>query len=377
MKKKICFVTGSRADYGNLRYLINATKKSKKIKNQIIVTGSHFEKKFGNSLREITQDRFNVNKKIKVKLNDDTDLGIAKATGKLIILISKSIKKLDPDAVVILGDRYEIFAAAYSSYILKKPIVHIAGGDITLGSLDNNLRHSISKMADLHFVTNKLSKKFLINLGVKSKNIFNTGSLAVEAINKLNFLTKNSLEKKFNFKFLQKNILITYHTETLFKKNHIADLQKIFSALRKFPNIKKIFTASNADEGGNKINNEIKKFTSNKRNNAIFIPNLGNLNYLSILRHVDGVIGNSSSGLYEVPSFKKPTINLGYRQKGRLMSKSVISIAINEKLIIGAIKKIYNTNFIKKIKKSSNPYEGKNTAKKITKILERKSFSSL
>ena len=224
---------------------------------------------------------------------------------------------------------------------------------------------------------NKLSKKVLINLGVKSKNIFNTGSLAVEAINKLNFLTKNSLEKKFNFKFLQKNILITYHTETLFKKNHIADLQKIFSALRKFPNIKKIFTASNADEGGNKINNEIKKFTSNKRNNAIFIPNLGNLNYLSILRHVDGVIGNSSSGLYEVPSFKKPTINLGYRQKGRLMSKSVISIAINEKLIIGAIKKIYNTNFIKKIKKSSNPYEGKNTAKKITKILERKSFSSL
>ena len=377
MKKKICFVTGSRADYGNLRYLIKATKKSKKIKNQIIVTGSHFEKKFGNSLREITQDRFNVNKKIKVKLNDDTDLGIAKATGKLIILISKSIKKLDPDAVVILGDRYEIFAAAYSSYILKKPIVHIAGGDITLGSLDNNLRHSISKMADLHFVTNKLSKKVLINLGVKSKNIFNTGSLAVEAINKLNFLTKNSLEKKFNFKFLQKNILITYHTETLFKKNHIADLQKIFSALRKFPNIKKIFTASNADEGGNKINNEIKKFTSNKRNNAIFIPNLGNLNYLSILRHVDGVIGNSSSGLYEVPSFKKPTINLGYRQKGRLMSKSVISIAINEKLIIGAIKKIYNTNFIKKIKKSSNPYEGKNTAKKITKILERKSFSSL
>ena len=377
MKKKICFVTGSRADYGNLRYLIKATKKSKKIKNQIIVTGSHFEKKFGNSLREITQDRFNVNKKIKVKLNDDTDLGIAQATGKLIILISKSIKKLDPDAVVILGDRYEIFAAAYSSYILKKPIVHIAGGDITLGSLDNNLRHSISKMADLHFVTNKLSKKVLINLGVKSKNIFNTGSLAVEAINKLNFLTKNSLEKKFNFKFLQKNILITYHTETLFKKNHIADLQKIFSALRKFPNIKKIFTASNADEGGNKINNEIKKFTSNKRNNAIFIPNLGNLNYLSILRHVDGVIGNSSSGLYEVPSFKKPTINLGYRQKGRLMSKSVISIAINEKLIIGAIKKIYNTNFIKKIKKSSNPYEGKNTAKKITKILERKSFSSL
>ena len=377
MKKKICFVTGSRADYGNLRYLIKATKKSKKIKNQIIVTGSHFEKKFGNSLREITQDRFNVNKKIKVKLNDDTDLGIAQATGKLIILISKSIKKLDPDAVVILGDRYEIFAAAYSSYILKKPIVHIAGGDITLGSLDNNLRHSISKMADLHFVTNKLSKKVLINLGVKSKNIFNTGSLAVEAINKLNFLTKNSLEKKFNFKFLQKNILITYHTETLFKKNHIADLQKIFRALRKFPNIKKIFTASNADEGGNKINNEIKKFTSNKRNNAIFIPNLGNLNYLSILRHVDGVIGNSSSGLYEVPSFKKPTINLGYRQKGRLMSKSVISIAINEKLIIGAIKKIYNTNFIKKIKKSSNPYEGKNTAKKITKILERKSFSSL
>ena len=370
MKRKICFITGSRADYGNLRHLIKDVKKSKKIKIQIIITASHFEKKLGDSLQEILEDKFNINERIKIKLNDDTNLGIAQTTGKLISLISKSIKKLNPDAVIILGDRYEIFAAAYSAYILRKPIIHIAGGDITLGSLDNYLRHSISKLSDLHFVTNKDSRKFLINLGEKPKNIFNTGSLAVQAIKKTNFYSKKTLEKKFNFKFFNKNILITYHTETSSSKNYRKDMTKILNSLKIF----KIFTASNADEIKNEINNLIKKFVKNKKYNAIFVPNLGNLNYLSMLCYVDGVLGNSSSGLYEVPSFKKPTINLGGRQKGRLMANSVINIDIREKLIIKAIKKIYNKNFIKKIRITSNPYEGKDTSSKITKILEKKDF---
>jgi UDP-hydrolysing UDP-N-acetyl-D-glucosamine 2-epimerase len=375
MKKKLCFITGSRADYGPIRYFLNQLKKNNNFKVQIIVTGSHLSNKFGSSVKEIIKDGFKINKKININLSGKSASDIAKATGRLIQFLPLKIKKLNPDAIILFGDRYETFAAAYSAFILRKPIVHICGGDITVGSLDNTMRHSITKMSNLHFVTNKASRKVVIRLGENPKSVFNTGSLGTEAISKIKLLTKEDLEKKYKINLSSKNLLITYHADGSLKNSYTKDLSNIFSALEKFPKILKIFTASNADENGEKANFLIKNFIKKRKNNSIFLPSMGNVNYLSILKYVDAVIGNSSSGIYEVPSFRKPTVNLGNRQEGRLMAKSVIHSKINKKFIIQAINKVYSKKFRKKLKKIKNPYSGKNASNNMIKILLKYDFS--
>jgi len=375
MKKKLCFITGSRADYGPVRYFLKKIKKNSNFNIQIIVTGSHLSKEFGYSINEIKQDGFKINKKINLDSLNKSSLNTAQITGKLIQLISPEIKKLNPNLVVLFGDRYETFAAAFSASSLRIPILHICGGDITVGSLDNIMRHSITKMSNLHFVTNEFSKKIVIQLGENPKSVFNTGSLGTEEIEKLKLLKKEKLEKIYDFKLANKNLLITYHPDSILKKNYKSEILKIFLALKKFPDIFKIFTAANADENGNEVNILIKKFVDIKSNNSIFIPNMGNLNYLSILKYIDAVLGNSSSGIYEVPSFKKATINLGNRQKGRLMAASVINSKIETSAIISSIKKIYTKSFKKKLKKTLNPYSGKNVSNKMLKILNNYDFS--
>ena len=375
MKKKVCFITGSRADYGPIRYFLNKLKKNNKFKVQIIVTGSHLSNKFGSSVKEIEKDGFKINKKININLSGKSASDITRATGQLIQFLPLAIKKLDPNIIILFGDRYETFAAAYSAYILRKPIVHICGGDITEGSLDNGMRHSITKMSNLHFVTNEQSKKIVIRLGENPKSVFNTGSLGTEIIKKIELLNRKDLERKYKFNLSNKNLLITYHADSSIKNSYIRDLFNIFTALKKFPKILKIFTASNADENGEKVNLLIKNFVKKRKNNSIFLPSMGNINYLSMLKYVDAVIGNSSSGIYEVPSFKIPTINLGNRQKGRLMAKSVINSKINKKFIIQAINKIYSKKFKIKIKKIKNPYSGKNASNNMIKILLKYDFS--
>ncbi len=375
--KKICFITGSRADYGIMRNLILKLFKNKNFKIQFIVIGSHFSKRLGYSFNEILEDGFKINKKINIPINNDTDLGVADRTGKFIGQVSKQLINLNPDAVLILGDRYEIFSAAIAAYITKKPIIHFCGGDITEGSLDNGFRHSISKMSNLHFVTNNLSKRVLLQLGENPSNIYNTGSLTVEKIKKVKFLNKKELQKKFRFKFLNRNALITYHPVTTEHNSSEKGINELLLALKKFSGILKIFTAANSDEGGKKINQIIKRFAKSKKNNSIFLPFVGSRSYLSFLNNVDFVIGNSSSGISEAPSFGIGTINIGNRQKGRLMASSVLNTKANKTLIIKKINKIYEKSFKQKLRKAINPYEKKNTLKKIIKILRKKNFKKL
>ena len=375
--KKICFITGSRADYGIMRNLILKLFKNKNFKIQFIVIGSHFSKKLGYSFNEILEDGFKINKKINISLNNDTDSGVADRTGKFIARVSKQLINLNPDAVLILGDRYEIFSAAIASYILKKPIIHFCGGDITEGSLDNGFRHSISKMSNLHFVTNNLSKRVLLQLGENPSNVYNTGSLTVEKIKKMKFLNKKELQKKFRLKFLNRNALITYHPEITEHNSSVKGIKELLLALKKFSGTLKIFTAANSDDGGKKINQIIKRFVKFKKNNSIFLPSVGSRNYLSFLNNVDFVIGNSSSGISEAPSFGIGTINIGNRQKGRLMASSVLNTKANKTSIVKTINKIYEKSFKQKLKKTINPYEKKNTLKKIIKILNKKNFKKL
>lgn len=363
-KKTFCLVTGSRAEYGILRKLIITLSKEKKINFKLIVTGSHLLKKMGNTKSEIISDNLRIHRKIKIHEKNSIPSDIVYSSSLLMNGLSKVFKKLKPDLMIILGDRYEIFISAFVATLHKIPIAHICGGEETVGSYDNQFRHAISKMSHFHFVTNKKFEQRIVSMGERKKNIFNYGSLSLENLRNHKFVSKLNIEKKFKIKFRTKNFIISYHPETLSRAKNSENLKEIFKSLSKFKNYSFIFTAANADEGGDEINKRIQNFVSNQKN-VYFIKSFGQKYYFSALKYMTGAIGNSSSGVIEVPSYKIGTINLGNRQGGRIKSKSIIECKINHKHIIQAIKKISEPQFTKKIKGMVNPYENKNTLLKI------------
>ncbi len=370
MKKfKICVITGTRAEYGLLKILMNEIGKNKKFTLQLIVTGSHLSSLHGNTYREIVNDGFKINSKCKILNNDDTDLSVISSMSKAMILISKSLKKLKPDLAMMLGDRYELLSAAASCNIMKLPIAHIHGGETTEGAFDEAIRHSITKMSHLHFVANKEYKKRVIQLGENPKNVFNVGGLGVDNLGKLDLLSSNELCNTLKIKFNKKNLLITYHPETLsdyFEKLHITNLLEV---VKKLNDTNIFFTMPNADTNNKIIFNQINRFCKKNKNYFVF-KSLGQLRYYSMLQYMDAVIGNSSSGLLEVPSFKIGTINIGDRQKGRIQSTSIINCKPNSRSLSKAIKTLYSKKFQHNLKNTKNPYGPKGAVKKIVKILE-------
>jgi len=366
--KNIFLVTGSRADYGVMKNLIRKFKTKKKFK--LILTGSHFLSDYGNTLKEIINDGFKIDYKIKIKNSSDSSYQISKTTAEGIKKFSYLFKQNRPDIVIVLGDRYEILSAVISAYFFRIPVAHIGGGDTTLGVIDEGIRHSISKMSWLHFVNDETGKKRLLQLGENSKRIFNTGSLGVESIKNVTLLSKKEIEKKLNFKFKKKNILITFHPVTLENNSSKKHMSQILDVLKSLNDTQIIFTYPNNDINGRIIIKMINKFIKNKKNSAAF-PSLGQSLYISLLKKVDCVLGNSSSGIFEAPTLKIPTINIGDRQKGRLFMKSVINCKPNKKQILNSIKKIYSSDFRKKIKFVKNAYEKKNTSMKIYNIINK------
>ncbi len=370
MKKfKICVITGTRAEYGLLKILMNEISKNKIFTLQLIVTGSHLSSLHGNTYREIVSDGFKINSRCKILYKDDTDLSIISSMSKAMILISKSLKKLKPDLVMMLGDRYELLSAAASCNIMKLPIAHIHGGETTEGAFDEAIRHSITKMSHLHFVANNEYKKRVIQLGENPKNVFNVGGLGVDNLSKLSLLSSIELCKTLKITFNKKNLLITYHPETLsdyFEKLHITNLLEV---IKKLNDTNIFFTMPNADTNNKIIFNQINRFCKKNKNCFVF-KSLGQLRYYSMLQYMDAVIGNSSSGLLEVPSFKIGTINIGDRQKGRIQSTSVINCKPNGTSIGKAIKTLYSKKFQDSLKNTKNPYGPKGAVKKIVKILE-------
>tara|TARA_B100000029_G_scaffold465246_1_gene499793 strand:- start:706 stop:1866 length:1161 start_codon:yes stop_codon:yes gene_type:complete len=373
---KICLITGSRAEYGLLKRLMFGLKKNKKFKLNIIVTGSHLSKKFGLTYKEIISDGFKINEKINLNLKSDTSAGIIKSINKGSSGFVKAYKKLKPDVLLVLGDRYEIFAAAIAANFSKIPIIHLHGGETTEGSADEALRHSITKMSHVHFAANNEYKKRIIQLGENPKKVFNVGGLGVDNIKYLKLLSKDKLEKDLNFKFGKKNILVNFHPETLNKISTKKQFYEILSALKKFNNINYIFTMPNADLEGRIIFRMIKNFVKRNKNAKYFIS-MGQLRFFSCLKFVDGMIGNSSSGILEMPTFKKGTINVGDRQLGRLKAKSVIDVKTNRYTIIKGINILYSKKFQTKIKKIKNPYGLGGASQRIIKILKKISFKNI
>tara|TARA_B100000795_G_C22799999_1_gene441328 strand:- start:1648 stop:2823 length:1176 start_codon:yes stop_codon:yes gene_type:complete len=376
-KLKICVVTGGRADYGLLRKLMRSIDERRKyFKLQVIVTGAHLYKQFGNTINEIQKDKFRINRKIYLNIRSDTPVKISESISIGVKKMSIAFEQLNPDLIIILGDRYEIMSSAIAGHILNIPIAHIHGGEITEGAIDDAIRHSITKMSDFHFVANDIYKKRVIQLGENPKNIFMVGGLGVDLINIKSLYSRREIEQKLNFKFNKKNLLITYHPETLRAKKEVLKIDPLIKSLKKLKYTNLIFTVPNSDTFNAEIFKKIKKFSKQNKNCYLF-SSLGHKMYHSCLKHIDGVIGNSSSGISEVPFFKKGTLNIGDRQKGRLRVKSIIDVKMNTEDIDSGLKKLYSKKFNQNIKKIISPYGKGGATKKIVNVLEKIKVSNL
>ena len=374
--KKICVITGSRAEYGLLKNLLFLIKKEKLFKLQLLVTGTHLSKKHGLTVNNIIEDQLNIKNKVDLKLKKDDASSIANSMSRGLSKFVKIFEKNKPDLIILLGDRYEIFMTCVAATLCRLPIAHIHGGEITKSLVDEAFRHSISKMSHLHFTATNEYKKRVIQMGEKPKNVHCVGGLGVDNINFLNLYSKSELEKKLKIKFLKKIIIVTYHPETLKKKSSLLNLKNLFTALKTLRDTTIIFTMPNFDIESIVIYNLISNFISTRKNCYLF-KSLGQKKYFSCLKYSDFMIGNSSSGLLEMPSFKKFSINIGERQSGRIKAKSVIDCRPKSKDIIKAINFSLNPTNKKKIKNVVNPYGTGGASKKIIKILKRKNFDNL
>lgn len=369
MKRKICVVTGTRAEYGLLFWLLKEIKASKKLELALIATGSHLSPAHGLTYKEIEKD-FQIAEKIAILNECDDKLSVCEAMGRAMAGFGAAYERLKPDIIVLLGDRYEIFCAGAVAAASGIPIAHIHGGESTQGAIDEAFRHSLTKMSHIHFCATDEYKRRIIQLGENPARVYNVGGLGIESIKRLRLLGKKDFESAINFKLGKKNILVTFHAETLEKTSPKAQFKQILNALDELDDTHFIFTGANADSGGKIINEMAQNYCLKNPQKATFVMSLGQLRYLSALKHADIVLGNSSSGLAEAPSFKIATINIGNRQKGRIKAPSVLDSLCEKKAILKAIKKAYSKDFKAKLKSVKNPYENGLASKKILKVLE-------
>jgi len=371
MKKKIWIVTGSRAEYGLLKPLIKRIKNAGRYKLEILVTGQHLATPYGLTFKEIEKDGFRISKKIKMLWPGDSELSIARSVGSGIAKFGELFSKEHPDLLIVLGDRFEIFAAATAAFIFKIPIAHLHGGEITSASMDDTFRHAITKMSILHFVSNPEYKKRVVQLGEQSQRVFSVGAIGIDSIKKAKLLSKFELQKELGFKFGEKNILVTFHPATLETDTVSSQFKELLAALDNFKNSKIIFTHPNSDVGSLEISRMIDDYVKRNSHKAKAFVSLGTVRYFSLIKSVDVVLGNSSSGIIEVPSFKKPTVNIGDRQKGRIMASSVINCKPNRSSIYGALRKALSEDFKKLSRKTKNPYGDGKTTERIIRIIGR------
>lgn len=368
--KKVCIITGTRAEYGLLKPLIKRINKDNELQLQLIVTGMHLSPEFGLTYKEIEEDGFVIDAKVEMLLSSDTSIGISKSMGLAMIGFADAYERLNPDMIIILGDRYEIFAAASVAMISRIPLAHIHGGETTEGAFDEAFRHSITKMSYLHFTSTEEYRKRVIQLGEDPDRVFNVGAIGIENIKTLALLDKKELEQSINFKFGLKTAIVTFHPVTLENKTSKEQFKELLSVLDKFNDLKVIFTKSNSDTDGRIINSMIDEYVKYNKDKAIAFTSMGQLRYLSAMKYVDFVIGNSSSGIIEAPSFNIPTINIGDRQKGRIQGETIINCEPEEDQIYEAIKLGSSREFNKKIKDSKNPYGEEIITQKISDIIK-------
>lgn len=369
--KKICVVTGTRAEYGLLYWTIKALEAEPELQLQLCVTGMHLSPEFGLTYKQIEIDGFHIDKKVEMLLSSDSAVGVSKSIGLGVISFAEAFAELKPDLILILGDRFEMFAAATAAMISTIPIAHCHGGEATEGLIDEPIRHSITKMSHVHFTATEEYRKRVIQLGEQPASVYNVGALGIENINKLELLDRQGFEESIGFELGEKNVLVTFHPVTLENATAAHQFEELLRGVGELENAKIIFTKPNADTDGRVIINLIDDYVKAHPEKSIAFISLGQLRYLSALQYMDVVVGNSSSGLIEVPSFRIVTIDIGDRQRGRIKADSVISCNPDYASIKGALSKAFSPNFIESLKKVKNPYGEKDASQEIIRVLKK------
>lgn len=369
MTRKICVITGTRAEYGLLRWVMRGIKDDPELTLQIISTGMHLSPEFGLTYREIEQDGFDIDLKVEMLTSSDTSVGIAKSMGLGLIGFADALNELRPDLIVVLGDRFEIFSAVAAALVARIPVVHLHGGEATEGAFDEAIRHSITKMSHLHFVAAEAYRQRVIQLGEQPDRVFLVGGLGIDNINRLKLLDQTGLESSLNIKLGQRNLLITFHPVTLEITSAADQMAELLAALDELQDTQLIFTLPNADTEGRALIRMVEEFVA-QHANAHAYTSLGQLRYLSCIAHVDGVVGNSSSGLIEVPCFRKGTINIGDRQRGRLRAASVIDCLPTRQSIGAALERLYSADFQASLRQVRNPYSEGGASDKIVEVIK-------
>lgn len=330
-----------------------------------MVTGMHLSSEFGLTYRQIEEDGFRIDAKVEMLLSSDSPAGIAKSMGLGMIGFGDALATLKPDLLVVLGDRYEMFAAAQAAMVAGIPLAHIAGGDTTEGAYDEAIRHSLTKMAHLHFVTNEVAARRVRQMGEDPKHVYNVGSPGIDYIKRMRLLTRQEIEEQLGFKLRQRNLLITFHPVTLESDSAGRQLEALFEACERLgPDVGLIFTKANADNDGRMINEALERFAQDKPSAAVY-ASLGQQRYLSVMAIASAVVGNSSSGLYEAPSFGVPTVNIGDRQRGRLQASSVLSCPPEA----DAIERAIRDAFTRDCSDAVNPYGDGHAAARIHRVI--------
>ena len=355
-RRRICVVTSSRSDYGLLYWLMKEIEGDAALRLQIIATGMHLSPKHGMTSRIIEKDGFKIDKKIPMLLPSDNEPAIIRSIGKGLVSFPEALLDLKPDLLVFLGDRYELLAPAIAAFILKIPVAHLHGGETSQGAIDESVRHCLTKIASIHFPATEEYRRRIIQMGENPNLVFNFGAPGLDNIYKHRLLKKEELEDRLEFVLSGRVAIVTYHPVTLEHRTAEVPITNILKAI-KSAGLRAIFTAANADTYGSIINRKIKSFCKGYPDDYQFSENLGQIPYLSCLKNLDLMIGNSSSGLVEAPSFKLPVVNIGDRQRGRIKAENVIDVGYSVKEIRAAIGKACSSEFKKMIRNMKNPYD--------------------
>lgn len=376
-KRRICVVTGTRADYGLLYWLLKEVGADPDLDLLLIVTGMHLSPEFGLTQRVIEEDGFGIDAKVEMLLSSDTPVGIAKSIGLGVIGFADALARLNPDILAVLGDRYEILAAVQAALVARIPVAHLHGGETTEGAIDEAIRHAITKMSHLHFVAAEPYRRRVIQLGEQPEVVFNVGAPGLDHIKRLKLLDREEFEQSIGFELGDINFLVTYHPATLGALPPQHAMQELLTALHQFPMARLIFTKPNSDADSRVMSQMIDEYLRCQPERVVVFTSMGQVRYLSALQHVDAVIGNSSSGIIEAPAFKTATINIGDRQKGRLKAASVIDCDETSDSIVAGIKKALTPEFLKTVRSAASLYGSGETAQKIMQAMKTVSLDGI
>ncbi len=372
--KKVAVFTGTRAEYGLLFWLLKDIQSDPDLTLQLLVSGMHLSPEFGDTYKQIEKDGFQIDEKIEILLSSDSPVGTAKSMGLGVLGFADALSRLAPDVLIILGDRFEALAAAQTAMILRIPIIHLHGGEITEGAYDDAIRHAITKLSYLHGTSTDEYRNRVIQLGESPERVKNVGAIGLDHLNRGSFMTISELSESLNFDLTGPYFVVTYHPVTLGDESPEDSFQALLDALDEYPNHQIILTYPNADDGGRRIIPMLEAYAAKQPSRVLAIPSLGQIRYLSSVKHAAAVIGNSSSGIIEVPAFDVPTVNIGSRQKGRLAAKSVLncepSLTSITEAISGAVKRNYKLDSETII----NPYGQGNTSGQVIEMLKSLRF---